>query len=335
MQWRPASGAPWRRPECPIPGQDLILPYLVGDDAIAVALASHLRRRGFLVPAIRPPTVAPGTARLRITATAAHSDADIDALAAPCAPHEPSWPDDVARGLCLLGTDTGVGKTTVAYWHFALSISLAPSAVRPFKPVETGCAQSPTDADRLADAAHSDLSPLPGHPLPLSRARSPRASPPAWRRSPSSCPQSSTVPAASSTPAGAPRGIRWGRPHALRPRAHVCLVIERIASDSTSTSFSSRPTASEPSARPPSPSTTSPAPAAAWLGVVLVDVSADRSPDQPYNAAEIHALTRAPILGTLRHCPDGDPDRIADALAADVDLRPLLGGASRGALAAR
>lgn len=66
----------------PISGEDLILPYVVGDDATAVELAAFLRRQGFLVPAIRPPTVAPGTARLRITATAAHTDADADALTA-------------------------------------------------------------------------------------------------------------------------------------------------------------------------------------------------------------------------------------------------------------
>lgn len=62
-------------------GEDLILPYVIGDDAAAMALASDLRVQGYLVPAIRPPTVAAGTARLRITATAAHSDAEVDAFA--------------------------------------------------------------------------------------------------------------------------------------------------------------------------------------------------------------------------------------------------------------
>src|SRR6266498_2292411 len=48
---------------------------------LALALADALWQRGFWVPAIRPPTVPPGTARLRITLSAAHSDADVDALA--------------------------------------------------------------------------------------------------------------------------------------------------------------------------------------------------------------------------------------------------------------
>ena len=65
-----------------IPGEDLILPYVLGEDVAALELAGRLRRQGFLVPAIRPPTVAPGTARLRITATAAHTDGDAHALAA-------------------------------------------------------------------------------------------------------------------------------------------------------------------------------------------------------------------------------------------------------------
>jgi len=58
-----------------------IQPLVVGANAAAVALADALWKRGFWVPAIRPPTVPPGTARLRITLTAAHTLADVDALA--------------------------------------------------------------------------------------------------------------------------------------------------------------------------------------------------------------------------------------------------------------
>jgi 8-amino-7-oxononanoate synthase len=47
----------------------------------ALAASAQLAERGFLVTAIRPPTVAPGTARLRITFSAAHDDRDVDRLA--------------------------------------------------------------------------------------------------------------------------------------------------------------------------------------------------------------------------------------------------------------
>ena len=57
-----------------------IVPVRCGAESRAVALASALLDRGLLVPAIRPPTVAPGTSRLRITLSAAHTEAQIDRL---------------------------------------------------------------------------------------------------------------------------------------------------------------------------------------------------------------------------------------------------------------
>jgi 8-amino-7-oxononanoate synthase len=53
---------------------------VVGDDAACLHVAARLFDRGFWVPAIRPPTVPPGTARLRVSLSAAHSAADVDAL---------------------------------------------------------------------------------------------------------------------------------------------------------------------------------------------------------------------------------------------------------------
>jgi 7-keto-8-aminopelargonate synthetase-like enzyme len=50
------------------------VPIVLGDETSAVAAAASLLERGLLVPAIRPPTVAPGTSRLRIALSAAHTD---------------------------------------------------------------------------------------------------------------------------------------------------------------------------------------------------------------------------------------------------------------------
>lgn len=63
------AGSELRR-RCNIePSGSHILPVVVGADQAAVALAAALQRRGFDIRAIRPPTVAEGTARLRIALT--------------------------------------------------------------------------------------------------------------------------------------------------------------------------------------------------------------------------------------------------------------------------
>ncbi|EGT4507730.1 8-amino-7-oxononanoate synthase [Cronobacter sakazakii] len=60
--------------------QTAIQPLIVGENSAALTLAKKLRERGCWVTAIRPPTVPAGTARLRLTLSAAHQDDDIDAL---------------------------------------------------------------------------------------------------------------------------------------------------------------------------------------------------------------------------------------------------------------
>jgi 8-amino-7-oxononanoate synthase len=57
-----------------------IQPLLAGSSARALAWSAHLEDSGLLVPAVRPPTVPPGTARLRIVLTAAHGESDVDRL---------------------------------------------------------------------------------------------------------------------------------------------------------------------------------------------------------------------------------------------------------------
>ena len=73
-----AAGLPWRL----LPSRTAIQPLVVGDDADAMALSAALWKRGLWAPTIRPPTVPAGTARLRISLSAAHAAADVDALLA-------------------------------------------------------------------------------------------------------------------------------------------------------------------------------------------------------------------------------------------------------------
>ncbi len=57
-----------------------IQPLIAGSAQRALAWSAHLEQRGLLVPAVRPPTVPDGTARLRIVLTAAHEEAQVDRL---------------------------------------------------------------------------------------------------------------------------------------------------------------------------------------------------------------------------------------------------------------
>ena len=64
------------------PSNTPIQPLLIGGNAEAVNASAALRERAILVPAIRPPTVPEGTARLRISLSAAHGEDDVARLAA-------------------------------------------------------------------------------------------------------------------------------------------------------------------------------------------------------------------------------------------------------------
>ena len=68
-----------------LPGSP-VFPIVLGPDRAALEASGALRARGFFVQPIRPPTVPDGTARLRITLSASHRPADVDALALAVAP---------------------------------------------------------------------------------------------------------------------------------------------------------------------------------------------------------------------------------------------------------
>jgi 7-keto-8-aminopelargonate synthetase-like enzyme len=69
------------RPGHPSP----IVPVVLGPEDAALTAADALAAEGLLVPAIRPPTVAPGTSRLRVALSAAHTPEQVDRLAAALA----------------------------------------------------------------------------------------------------------------------------------------------------------------------------------------------------------------------------------------------------------
>lgn len=228
-----------------------------------------------------------------------------------------------ARGLLLVGTDTGVGKTSVGVGLLRLAYRKKFRLI-PFKPVETGCDPAAQDATRLCAAAPlSDLAPTDVCPL--------RFTPP-------------VAPSVAARLAGRPIEEHALRQHAsLLIRRGDALLVESAGGLLT----------------PYAPGLTSvsladlfdidvllvsanrlgtinhTALALAELarrrvrlaGLVLVNVNGISSPDQPHNAAEIAALSGVAALGTLRYSATTDPDSLADALLEDVNLAGLFGGA--------
>jgi 8-amino-7-oxononanoate synthase len=77
-RWR--DGVRGLRSGRPGESQTAIQPWIVGESSRALALSAALAERGLLVPAIRPPTVPAGSARLRVSLSAAHTDAQVDRL---------------------------------------------------------------------------------------------------------------------------------------------------------------------------------------------------------------------------------------------------------------
>lgn len=139
-----------------------IVPVMVGGAEEAVALSARLLEEGVLAPAIRPPSVPAGTARLRLTVTAAHTDAHLAAALdafrrvrppaggrpdagtrAPASLGAPrrAAPVDVrirrAGGAFVTGTGTGVGKTVVVT-ALARAWAAAGLEVGALKPAQTG-----------------------------------------------------------------------------------------------------------------------------------------------------------------------------------------------------
>ncbi|MGB7650833.1 MAG: 8-amino-7-oxononanoate synthase [Gallionella sp.] len=90
-----------------MPSDTAIQPLLIGENQAALKLSEGLRERGIWVAAIRPPTVPQGTARLRITLSAAHSAADVQQLIG--ALHELAPESDKARSAAVASSPYGRG----------------------------------------------------------------------------------------------------------------------------------------------------------------------------------------------------------------------------------
>jgi len=72
--------------------QSAIIPLMVGDESAAVALADTLRASGVFIPAIRYPTVARGSARLRVTLSAGHTVEEVTGAVAALVANRPPAP---------------------------------------------------------------------------------------------------------------------------------------------------------------------------------------------------------------------------------------------------
>ncbi|MGD9798436.1 MAG: aminotransferase class I/II-fold pyridoxal phosphate-dependent enzyme [Acidimicrobiia bacterium] len=75
------------RPGHPSP----VVPVVVGGEEATLQVADALRARGVLVPAVRPPTVPPGTSRLRVAISAAHTAGQLDSLVEGLDACLPGW----------------------------------------------------------------------------------------------------------------------------------------------------------------------------------------------------------------------------------------------------
>lgn len=245
------------------------------------------------------------------------------------------------RSLLLLGTDTGVGKTTLARGLLQLAHQRGLTLV-PFKPAETGCAPEPSDArDLLAAATFCDCHNAHAVEGAHGDASRLRALTPA-----DICPYRFSEPIAPSTAARAagvhiePARIR-AVAERLAPLGDALLVegaggvlspygpgftgaslAELLALDVLLVAANRLGTINHTAL------------AVAELrrrgltlrGIVLVDVTAAGGPDRADNAREIADLTGVAPLGVLGFTPAPTPLTLAKRVAADLDLKPLFAG---------
>ena len=124
------------------PGESPILPLIIGDTLQTINVAEQLQQRGFDVRAIRPPTVAEGSSRLRIVVRATHTPEQLSDLAdaiSECAIVLEAVKVTSRRfnDLLVIGTDTDVGKTVISSLLMRAASRYGVDA-KYLKPVQTG-----------------------------------------------------------------------------------------------------------------------------------------------------------------------------------------------------
>ena len=141
-----------------------VIPYLVGASDRAMELAGRLREVGLHVRAVRPPTVPPGTSRLRIALHASNTADDVDRLveeigrfSGPRSSRVESAVVAQAAPLFVTGTDTGVGKTVVSAILLRAAAQLGVAGY--CKPVQTGDDDDAAEVRRLAEAGGEQVPP--------------------------------------------------------------------------------------------------------------------------------------------------------------------------------
>lgn len=227
------------------------------------------------------------------------------------------------KGICLLGTDTAVGKTTLAcgLLHLARNRSFP---LIPFKPAETGCDPIPLDALRLLEASgHTHLTLEDVCPYAL---KTPVAPSVAARLDGRTIDPQLLVRRALVLATGGQSLLLEGAGGLLTPYGPgvtgatlaglLDLDVLLVAANRLGTINQTLLALEALDHRK-----------LRCAGIVLVNVAAADGPDAETNAAEIQSMSGRKPLGVLRFVSEPTPSALASAIRADLDLSTLLGGA--------
>lgn len=232
-----------------------------------------------------------------------------------------SSPFAALPGMFIAGTDTAAGKTTLACALLRLAHRLGIKLI-PFKPVETGCAPLPLDADRLrAAACRPDIALQEICPFTFEAPVAPAAA----AASKGVSLTIETIRAAARKLATAHGSALLVEPAGglLTPYAGNLTTVDiavdfqmpvlLAARNALGTINHTALTINEIRRR-----------GLDLVGLVLVETTPTATPDRRTNAALIESVSGVRALGTLPFIPSAEPDALADALALAVNAASLL-----------